>query len=354
MYNTRNSSRTSSKIRIGDTEAFVLSSDDSEVENFETKYISNYLNTNDKGPSSGNVAHPQSSSRIVKRGNRGKLEGMLKLPLDLELEIYSYLEPLDLLRLSRTSKDLRVFLMSRSNAIVWRAARSNVPDLPPLPSDLSEPEYANLVFASYCHMCMRRPCETVIWQCRVRCCNRCFDSTFYSRSNLHSVWKRSYASTFIVFKAAAEYIPCVKVAPWKGPWNGEDKVFFPPNVRTLRHKYRLVRKGEMGQEEWVAQQKQLYEEIMEHTAACSDWQKANNDKRAEELQITRSKRKSLIYNKLQALGWGDEIDRLDAEGSTLLSTHKFVRQAKDLTDKAWTGIQPQLVKLLEESQQRRL
>ncbi|KAJ3864161.1 hypothetical protein EV359DRAFT_7354, partial [Lentinula novae-zelandiae] len=86
------------------------------------------------------------------RGNRGKLEGILKLPLDLELEIYSYLEPLDLLRLSRTSKDLRVFLMSRSNAIVWRAARSNVPDLPPLPSDLSEPEYANLVFASYCHV----------------------------------------------------------------------------------------------------------------------------------------------------------------------------------------------------------
>ncbi|KAJ3893127.1 hypothetical protein GG344DRAFT_18943, partial [Lentinula edodes] len=86
------------------------------------------------------------------RGNRGKLEGMLKLPLDLELEIYSYLEPLDLLRLSRTSKDLRVFLMSRSNAIVWRTARMNVPDLPPLPSDLSEPEYANLVFASYCHV----------------------------------------------------------------------------------------------------------------------------------------------------------------------------------------------------------
>lgn len=91
MYNTRNSSRTSSKIRIGDTEAFVLSSDDSEVENFKTKYISNYLNTNDKGPSSGNIAHPQSSSRIVKRGNRGKLEGILKLPLDLELEVYLFI-----------------------------------------------------------------------------------------------------------------------------------------------------------------------------------------------------------------------------------------------------------------------
>ncbi|KAJ4497625.1 hypothetical protein C8R41DRAFT_865395 [Lentinula lateritia] len=344
MYNTRNSSRTSSKIRIGDTEAFVLSSDDSEVENFKTKYISNYLNTNDKGPSSGNVAHPQSSSRIVKRGNRGKLEGILKLPLDLELEIYSYLEPLDLLRLSRTSKDLRVFLMSRSNAIVWRAARSNVPDLPPLPSDLSEPECAcvNLARPSSGNVAFVAAIDVLILR------------RFYSRSNLHSVWKRSYASTFIVFKAAAEYIPCVKVAPWKGPWNGEDKVFFPPNVRTLRHKYRQVRKGEMGQEEWVAQQKQLYEEITEHTAACSGWQKVNNDKRAEELQITRSKRKSLIYNKLQALGWGDEIDRLDAEGSTLLSTHKSVRQAKDLTDKAWTGIQPQLVKLLEESQQRRL
>ncbi|KIK58609.1 hypothetical protein GYMLUDRAFT_693142 [Collybiopsis luxurians FD-317 M1] len=89
----------------------------------------------------------------TRRRNRGKLEKLHNLPLDIVLEIYSYLEPLDILRLSRTSKDMRTFLMTRNNAIIWRKARLNVPDLPPLLEDISsEPQYASLVFESYCHV----------------------------------------------------------------------------------------------------------------------------------------------------------------------------------------------------------
>ncbi|KAJ3751980.1 hypothetical protein EV360DRAFT_13759, partial [Lentinula raphanica] len=82
---------------------------------------------------------------------RGILQRIQDLPLEIILEIYSYLMPFDILRLSRTSKDIRAFLMTRSNASVWRTARYNVPELPPLPSDLTEPQYANLAFDSYCH-----------------------------------------------------------------------------------------------------------------------------------------------------------------------------------------------------------
>ncbi|KAJ4490789.1 hypothetical protein J3R30DRAFT_135617 [Lentinula aciculospora] len=195
---------------------------------------------------------------------------------------------------------------------------------------------------------MHKPCESIFWQCRVRCCAGCFGSVFYSRSNLHSVWKSSYAATFIVFQEVAQYIPCVTVIPWKGPWDGEDKVYFPPNIRIFRHEYGRVRRGELRLEEWATMKKQLFEETIMHSAACHEWQTARNAKRAEELQHTRSRRKSVIYDKLRALGWGDEIDRLEKEGNSLLSTHRVVLQAKDLTEKAWIRIQPQLVKLLEE------
>lgn len=57
---------------------------------------------------------------------------------------------MDLLNLSRTSKSFRTFLMARSAVPLWRAARNNVPDLPPCPDDLSEPAYANLVFDTHC------------------------------------------------------------------------------------------------------------------------------------------------------------------------------------------------------------
>ena len=68
------------------------------------------------------------------------------------MQIFYYLAPGDLLRLARTSNDLRGILMSKSSEIIWRAARRNVEDLPPLPLDLNEPQYAHLLFESYCHV----------------------------------------------------------------------------------------------------------------------------------------------------------------------------------------------------------
>jgi hypothetical protein len=43
-------------------------------------------------------------------------------------------------------------LMSRDSRPIWRAARGSFPDLPPCPPDLSEPEYARLVFDRDCHV----------------------------------------------------------------------------------------------------------------------------------------------------------------------------------------------------------
>ncbi|KAF9074120.1 hypothetical protein BDP27DRAFT_1288092 [Rhodocollybia butyracea] len=311
---------------------FVLSSDESEVEKFEAKYYE---------------VNPVTVGKKGNRGKRGQLKNFQTFPLDIVLEIFSYLEPLDVLRLSRTSRDMRTFLMTRNNTIIWRTARSNVPDFPPLPSDLSEPQYASLAFDSYCRICSHKPCENIIWQCRVRCCNKCFNTAFYSRPDLHSIWNRSYAATFIVFDQID--IPYVPVSPWKGPWGGEDKVYFPPNVRTLRHEYRRVRKNELALEDWVSQRQHRYAELMEHASSSSKWQKSSNDFRAKQLQLIRSQRKTAIYNKLRDLGWGDEIDRQEAVGNTVLSAHRAVRQSKDLTDKVWNRIQPALVKLLEET-----
>ena len=42
--------------------------------------------------------------------------------------------------------------MSRRSASAWRAARANVEGLPDCPPHLSEPEYANLLFFSYCNV----------------------------------------------------------------------------------------------------------------------------------------------------------------------------------------------------------
>lgn len=69
------------------------------------------------------------------------------------MQIMKYLMPLDLVNLTRTSRDFRRFLLARSALPLWRTARENAVGLPPCPPHLSEPAYANLAFSSHCHVC---------------------------------------------------------------------------------------------------------------------------------------------------------------------------------------------------------
>ena len=69
------------------------------------------------------------------------------------MQIGKHLQPLDLLRLIRVSRHFRAIFTSKLSRRIWIAARANVEGLPDCPPDLSEPEYAFLVFdRDTCHV----------------------------------------------------------------------------------------------------------------------------------------------------------------------------------------------------------
>jgi hypothetical protein len=100
----------------------------------------------------------------------GKLSRLQEMPLDVLFEvrapallrasiiahkpaqIFSFLHPYDLLRISRTTKTLRNLLMARSARTTWIQALATIPDLPPCPDDLTEPAWTRLVFDPTCHV----------------------------------------------------------------------------------------------------------------------------------------------------------------------------------------------------------
>lgn len=104
------------------------------------------------------------------RGKGGSLRMLTRMPLDILYEvsrllhkhpyydlincfqIFGHLHPFDLLHVARTSQGLRAILMTRSSLSVWESAFSNVPDLPFCPSDLTLPQYSDLVFDEHCHV----------------------------------------------------------------------------------------------------------------------------------------------------------------------------------------------------------
>ncbi|KAF8904802.1 hypothetical protein CPB85DRAFT_1457064, partial [Mucidula mucida] len=115
--------------------------------------------------------------RVKTTKKTGKLGFLKEAPLDVVLAIFSYVEPLDLLRLSRTTKDLRALLMSReSSSGVWKSARLGMePGLPPIIEGLSEPRYASLLFDAHCHSCLQIPTKSIMWELRMRLCKTCFE-----------------------------------------------------------------------------------------------------------------------------------------------------------------------------------
>lgn len=103
------------------------------------------------------------------RGQRGSLSQLTDFPLDVlfevnvvlffvsstilrQVQIFGHLDPHDLLRLSRTTKELRKLLLQTSNAFIWRNARATVDGLPDIPQDMSEPFFAHLCYDSVCHV----------------------------------------------------------------------------------------------------------------------------------------------------------------------------------------------------------
>ncbi|KAK0184629.1 hypothetical protein F5146DRAFT_938432 [Armillaria mellea] len=102
------------------------------------------------------VCRQTSTRRVVNLKQRAKLSMLPTLPLDILFEIFGHLHPLDLLHLTRTTKDFRrvQFVQSptRSSMTVWKSSLANIPGLPPCPEDMSHLAWTSLVFDHFCHV----------------------------------------------------------------------------------------------------------------------------------------------------------------------------------------------------------
>jgi hypothetical protein len=122
------------------------------------------------------VASPAKKRRVesLQKRRRGKRVELCQLNLDVLFLLAAYVHPLDLLNLARTCKSLRDLLMDKASTFVWKTARGQAQGLPDCPADLTEPEYANLVFYARCHGCGKHA-KKILWTMRRRYCPGCRD-----------------------------------------------------------------------------------------------------------------------------------------------------------------------------------
>lgn len=112
-------------------------------------------------------------SSAARNTKRGKLGLISEMPLDVLYEvdpscphfhresdlayvlcpqIFSFLTPRDLVRMSWTNKEFRRELTSHSTRNIWKAALESVDGLPPCPAHMNEIEYSTVLFHNACHV----------------------------------------------------------------------------------------------------------------------------------------------------------------------------------------------------------
>ncbi|KAK7449719.1 hypothetical protein VKT23_013194 [Stygiomarasmius scandens] len=290
------------------------------------------------------------------RGKLGLLQRIVTdMPLDVIFEIFLYLEPLDILRLSRTSRDLRDLLTSRSSEYIWRTARLNVEGLPPLPPDLNEMQYANLAFDNFCHACGHHPCDNILWDCRLRSCLKCV-STLLDDSNEILV---EYPT--VHFSVLQSLVPNFSYRDNRR--NGrQQRLYSSDAYRRLLAAYQqlpkvensegIVKLDEDQRIAWFESMEAERNDHLQHVALCEAWVREQRSDRVNELEEIRRQRRKQIETRLRDLGWGPELEIL--QYSSDFAFHKTVKQTAKLTDRGWAKIAPALIEMMQGERAKRL
>ncbi|KAF8177607.1 hypothetical protein BJ912DRAFT_1045683 [Pholiota molesta] len=275
------------------------------------------------------------------RGIRGMLADVKDMPLDILFEIFSRLNPIDLVNLTRTSKDLRAIFTSRSSISVWKAARANIiPAMPDCPDDLSEPQYADLVFGKGCHHCGRNlAIMHTAWLARRRICNRCLDehcSVYFPDKDMRTINGLNKYLPEIEFsqKMLTHYFVEFAIL-WR---ETHDNIADPKEKNS-----------------WIISKCNEREAICEHARLCATWVKEYAEYQQFLIEQRTTKQLDNIAKRVAYLGWDEEVRKM------LPSEEKFEEQSevrkmcrKELTDRILVRLDAQINEYMAIVKERRL
>ncbi|KAI0059001.1 hypothetical protein BV25DRAFT_1861229 [Artomyces pyxidatus] len=270
------------------------------------------------------------------------------IPLDVLLEIFLYLSPVELLNLIRSSKWLRSVLRSRSNEQIWRNALQNVPEAPNCPADMNELQYASLVFDTFCQSCLADSLCVPIWELRTRLCDACMGNVIVKRPrpaqkgvDRSSIW--CSAMEVLAFRIPMNDIESFEP---QGQWYWMDchrMVYSKGDIDLLNE--RLPGLSSRGKKDLLnrLRRPQLDPTVYEQFVARRFHEAVAEKKREEQNRIVA--RTAAICARLQNMGYEEEF--AVPEILTALKALPSVHTPQELTDDDWKKIRPDLKARME-------
>ncbi|KAK1219536.1 hypothetical protein PQX77_017724 [Marasmius sp. AFHP31] len=272
------------------------------------------------------------------------------MPLEVVLEVFRNLDPLDILRLSRTSKDLRrILLSSSSSRSVWQDALRNA-SCPPTPDDMSEPRFAALLFDSICNFCHRAPCPVIYWDIKVRLHDQCVPRALYTFDELTKLKNWSKDVEVMMGRLCVlgpDRVNCIPLysdtassARLQKTATRSFKV--PEGIPTIDNQTASI--GIYGtKRRWEESKLVSHYKRVESTKVCKEWYRNHQQAEIRRSMDLNQERRQAIKVKLTPLGW---TNNEFADGA--FRTHPVVIKSKSLSEEEWTLIEPVFAALLDE------
>ncbi|KDR81904.1 hypothetical protein GALMADRAFT_264184, partial [Galerina marginata CBS 339.88] len=266
----------------------------------------------------------------------------MDLPLDVLFEAFSFLNPHDLLNLTRVSKSFRETLLDGKSKTVWQQCQINLchGGIPNCPADLSEPHYAHLLFEPICHICDSKNAQWLSVFARVRLCANCFRRV----CTVPTLPQEIYNALLPITTSLFEF-------PLSGPRKSYDQGKFIPHLKQLYEEY-MGLAGQGAQKRWMTEKITHHNVAEEHLKKCRDYFNNCCAARESELEAERFGRKLEIIQRLKNSGWEEEL--ITHNGIQALSSLVEVKKRKALTERAWEEIRPKLESILTKRREKRL
>ncbi|KAG8726926.1 hypothetical protein FRC12_022979, partial [Ceratobasidium sp. 428] len=274
------------------------------------------------------------------RGKQGRLEGLMKMPIDIFTEIALNLMPKDIISLARANKFFRALLMTKSSIHIWHGAMRNVPGIPPCPPDLSEPHYLALVYVPNCSLCGTNSSRRMDEMLRVRLCPSCRSKHLIKLATVTS-------------EIAPLVLNSKKIVPSKRS-RGCERYVLESDVKEVQVKLAELEKTSDTKmlEEWRDTRKRELELRSSQASALITFLDGLENDRWSELQDLKKQHRVAVHDRLLECGW--EKADLVFNYPRGWEWSSLVEQAKILTDRTWMNLRLKLVPLLEANRADRL
>ncbi|PIL35923.1 hypothetical protein GSI_01583 [Ganoderma sinense ZZ0214-1] len=256
---------------------------------------------------------------------------MPEMPLDILFEIFAFLHPRDLLNLARATREFRALLMSRQSARFWREARQQVEGLPDLPSYLSEPEYANLLFFPHCHNCLKPNVHNVLWTFSARYCDGCQVTMFMDQKDVSTLLVEVFDHASFLY---------VNSKYNSGRFSGLR--YHKPEIDEIKRKWATLRDDE-EKRRFREERKTFITECQQFSREASEWQTGCKIQRSQEGHKLKVERFEAVKQKLREEGFGEVLDHLRLADLFRLKKLGSVNRPSKLTDKGWKSIRSSVI-----------